>query len=350
MSVGYDDLVEGERYELLLEIKDCERVTVEKRAFEMTIADQHGIEFPFVVWEKSRRGRRYSWREGHWYRLSGVSVSEWDSGKVLHGAQDLRIEHIGETPPTDTTQLLYMTDSHLGKSIHNYGGREWAVDPIAGFSSAIDLAVERGVDAVLHGGDIFHNDASGIGREERAAFDDEIKRLIAADIPFYYIYGNHERGAGRDVLEPYCDRGDVTHLSGAPIQFDDRTTLYGWDHEDEWSRKTVALDLRDGTVPVVMIHQPVDDFSVSNSPHVELAELTARLPRPAVLLVGHCHTRSKLKLSGRLLLSGGATARLGDSEDALSPSVELVTVSDEGASSERLVLEDDSRATRRMPR
>ena len=122
-------------------------------------------------------------------------------GKILHGTQALGIEHVGTAPPTETTELLYMTDSHLGKTRHGYGASEWRVDPEAGFESGIDLAVERGVDAVLHGGDIFHNDADGIGQTERQAFEEGIKRLIAAEIPFYYIYGNHEQEDGRAVLE-----------------------------------------------------------------------------------------------------------------------------------------------------
>lgn len=349
-ATGYRDLVEGEQYKLEVRIVDCQHSSKEKRAFEMTVADRHGTEFEFIVWEKSPEGRSYSWTVGEWYRLSGVSVNEWETGKILHGAKSLGIKHLGEAPFGERTELLYMTDSHLGKAKHGYGTSKWRIDPEAGFESAIDLAVERGVDAVLHGGDIFHNDADGIGQEEREAFEKGVKRLVEADIPFYFIYGNHEQDDGRAVLKPYCRSDGVTHLDAEPTQFDERVTLYGWDHDEAWSRTETAPNHSDETVPVVLLHQSVTPFSGTSSPDAELTRLAADLPRQAALLVGHSHVWSKEELSGRLLLSGGATARLGGTENALAPSAELLTVSDHGVSSERLELRSDALAARGRPR
>jgi hypothetical protein len=131
----------------------------------------------------------------------------------------------------------------------------------------------------------------------------------------------------------------VTHLDGEPTQFDERVTLYGWDHDEAWSRTETAPNHSDESVPVVMLHQSVTPFSGNTSPDAELTRLAANLPRQAALLVGHSHVWSREELSGRLLLSGGATARVGGTEDALTPSAELLTVSDFGASSERLELQ-----------
>lgn len=327
MPTTYGDLDEKGKHSIVVRVRDCSPATVAKRAFELTVEDQEGTRFPVIVWEKSEEGRTYDWKEGHWYRLGGVSAKNWPSGTVVHGASDLTIEHLGTRQGTAHADILYLTDSHLGKHRHGYGQMSWPVSPADGFRAAIDTAIEENVDAVVHGGDIFHNPGSGIGEEEKAFCREQLIRLAESGIPFYFIYGNHERDAGRRVMDRLVADSLAVHLGPHYESIGGAFALYGIDNHSTWSQSLLNLQpAPEELTPVLFVHQSVAPFTGKKNPDCQLRDIyTGADVSLDVIAVGHTHTRVEKSIHEMQGLSGGATAQVGDSPEALSPSVELIS-------------------------
>ena len=336
----YDDLSKDGQYNILVRVRSCSRSTVENRAFELNVEDTEGTRFPFIVWEKSARGRNYDWRIGCWYRLSGASVNEWPSGKVLHGASALEIETVGTRRKHERVNILYLTDSHLGKTSHSYRGNSWSVSPEKGFRAAIEQAVEQNVDAVVHGGDLFHNDGDGIDEREVALCRESLIELAEYGIPFYFIYGNHERHAGRRKMEQFVDDGLAVHLGPRYEIIGDTLALYGIDYQSEWAELVIDLEPSSPeTTTILCVHQSIGPFSEKSNPDASLNELgeSANVPLN-LILVGHTHTRSERLVGQCKGVAGGATTRVGQNEVDLLPSAELISVEDDDMTVERVLL------------
>ncbi len=87
-------------------------------------------------------------------------------------------------------KFLHITDTHLG--YHQYGLEERARDFFDVFNEAVDIAIEKKVDFVIHSGDFFHT-----SRPSNAVLIQGlqiINRLKNAGIPIFLIPGNHDRG------------------------------------------------------------------------------------------------------------------------------------------------------------
>jgi DNA repair protein SbcD/Mre11 len=92
-------------------------------------------------------------------------------------------------------RILHIADAHLDTPFY---GREEALRrklreaTRTAFAAAVDVAIERGVDAVLIAGDLFDNDLLSF-RTERFLLD-AMARLDDASIPVFYATGNHDPG------------------------------------------------------------------------------------------------------------------------------------------------------------
>jgi predicted phosphodiesterase len=336
----YEDLEEGNQYEIVVRVRDYSRTKEDNRAFELSLEDSNGTRFPFIVWEKSEEGRNYNWQNGCWYRLSGVSINNWPSGKVLHGTTSLGIEKLEIRQSGSQVNLLYLTDSHLGKSEHSYSGSCWPVSPVDGFRTAIERAIQENVNAVIHGGDIFHNPGSGIEDEDVTVCRESLIKLAEYGIPFYFIYGNHERQTGRQIMERFVDDGLAVHLGPRYEVIDDAVAVYGVDYRSNWSDFVFDLESGTGDLPTILcVHQSIAPFTASNNPDSSVSSILEASNVPLDLVVsGHTHSRLEHQYDGLQALSGGATARVGESQDDLMPSAELVTVQVGQITSERTYL------------
>lgn len=91
-------------------------------------------------------------------------------------------------------KLLHMSDTHVGHAAYSRltpdGLNQREEDFFKAFSAAIDVAIERRVDVVLHSGDLFDT----VRPTNRALSHvlSELQRLAVARIPFVVISGNHE--------------------------------------------------------------------------------------------------------------------------------------------------------------
>lgn len=326
----YEDLTDSGTHQIVIRVRSCKRSKVENRAYELDIEDKNGTRFPFVVWEKSVNGSEYDWQVGHWYELSGVTANVWPNGKILHGASKLRIDHLDSKLNSREATILYLTDSHLGKQIHTYGGKSWSVTPERGIKAAIASAIEQQVDAVVHGGDLFHNPGNGISEDDIETCRRELVKLANNGIPFYFIYGNHERDAGRRVIEEFIDNGLALHLGPRYELINDAVAIYGIDYRTQWSDTVVDLEpASEGVVTILCIHQSVGAFSPTSDPDCDIRGIRDASNVPLdVLISGHVHTRSTKQIGDTYALSGGSTTRVGSEHDALQPSAELLTVTD----------------------
>ena len=103
-------------------------------------------------------------------------------------------------------KFLHISDTHLGYQQYNLKERERDFFDV--FNQAIDVAIERKVDFVIHTGDFFHS-----SRPSNEAILDGlyiVKRLKDNKIPIFTIPGNHDRGSGtrdRNALEILSEFG-----------------------------------------------------------------------------------------------------------------------------------------------
>lgn len=300
-----------------------------KRVYELSLEDVDGDQFQFIVWTNSEQGVNCDWKEGCWYRLSGVTANVWSSRTIPHGTSSLEVEYLDSRDPERQADILYMTDTHLGKKSHNYGGASWSVSPENGFHCAIEKAVSMDVDAVIHGGDIFHNARDGISAEEIATCQEGLVTLAESNIQFYFIYGNHECQAGRQIMNRFIDESLAEHLGSRHEIIKDTVAVYGIDHQSDCADFVPHLEQVSGDKSTILcVHQSLSLFTESNNPDHSLRAIKQETNISIDLIVtGHVHTRIKEQFEEYHGLSGGATARVGESRADLQPSVELISIS-----------------------
>jgi len=103
-------------------------------------------------------------------------------------------------------RFLHISDTHLGYQQYNLKERER--DYFDVFQEAIDKAIEKNVDFIIHTGDFFHS-----SRPSNESILDGlylVKKLKDHKIPIFVIPGNHDRGSGtrdRNALEILSEFG-----------------------------------------------------------------------------------------------------------------------------------------------
>jgi DNA repair exonuclease SbcCD nuclease subunit len=103
-------------------------------------------------------------------------------------------------------RFLHISDTHLGYQQYNIKERER--DYFDVFQEAIDKAIEKNVDFIIHTGDFFHS-----SRPSNESILDGlylVKKLKDHKIPMFVIPGNHDRGSGtrdRNALEILSEFG-----------------------------------------------------------------------------------------------------------------------------------------------
>jgi predicted MPP superfamily phosphohydrolase len=133
----------------------------------------------------------------------------------------------------ESVKVLHVADTHIGFSRRDRDTSE-KIEPTSAFREVGEIAIQEGVDAVVHAEDLFDDD---VGKDNLEAFKDVIGRLRENDIEFCFILGNHgvrslnyEGKAVAEVMEMQR-RGEVTLLSREPVVLGDGVVaLYGINH------------------------------------------------------------------------------------------------------------------------
>ncbi len=239
-------------------------------------------------------------------------------------------------------RIAHLADTHLGyralgRADPETGRNQRAVDVERAFETAIEDILERGVDLVVHAGDVFHHT-----RPSWAAlrcFVRQMRRLEAANVPCVVIGGNHDTprlratGSVFGLLELALP--EITFVAGyevGELRFD-------------------ALDLRLTAVPhgaltnpnppVVWAHSGWRNVLVTHglAPGVRLRGQVQREPgeealNPALLdagfdyvALGHYHVWGD---QGHDAWYSGSTERIGWGDEEIKPGYVIVELDEPG--------------------
>lgn len=135
----------------------------------------------------------------------------------------------------DTTTVLLVSDTHLGYENRERTGRgktvSWVdeVSSCEAFSRIVQIASNRGVDAVIHTGDIVDHE---VDAETLAYAEACLDTLANRGIPVYCVIGSHDHDSanpqhsgsvnGIAWLREQVTKGHLTELSTSPTPVDSR--------------------------------------------------------------------------------------------------------------------------------
>lgn len=209
------------------------------------------------------------------------------------------------------TEILHFSDSHLGSTIIDEEDYSMDHPCLASFHQAIELAIERNVDAVLNTGDLFHNDRRGIPEAVEEAAAGAFQRLANASIPLYSITGNHERKAGREILARFEREGLVTRLSESAVAVGDGIALYGRDFAkaEEWqSSQWSPRRCQDARFGIVAVHQSITPFSPAERAECSTEDINSMAGSQIhAVAAGHLHKADVIWNSNLPFVIGDST-------------------------------------------
>jgi len=135
------------------------------------------------------------------------------------------------------TRVIHTGDTHLGYA--QYHSQTRRTDFRDAFEQVIDDAIDTGVDAVIHAGDLFDD-----RRPELADLLETLRllrRLRAETIPFLAVVGNHESTRSGQWLDLFEDLGLAERLGAEPRTVGS-TAFYGLDHVPKSRRADLDYD------------------------------------------------------------------------------------------------------------
>lgn len=198
----------------------------------VVLVDDDGVEVELLVWRT--HALSLDLREGRTYEFTELRGNSWESSD---GHREYQLSSTVDTTATETTdtdsmtRLLVLGDTHVGyrhrpTSKQTKGGREY--DGRHALEAALRRGEKEGVDAVVHAGDLFDHCATG---NDRLYVADMLTSEFA-DLPFYYIYGNHDLEASRATFDSeLANRPNTKRLSSEPVSVGPAgVQMFGIDH------------------------------------------------------------------------------------------------------------------------
>lgn len=268
--------------------------------------------------------------------VSGMQDEDHDWEKLGYdGIWEFRNQF--EPGSKEGTSILHMTDSHIGRQYGGYYGTTWDVDCANGFQRAIERAIELGVDAVLHTGDLFHNDRNGITESQSAHVGSRLEDLSKADIPFFYILGDHERDEGKVTMREFEQIGYAENLEQNPVNVGKHVALYGQNYQppDFWKQKNWKPESPGDRFSILALHQSIAPFTGKDHPdlHVKNIHTWTAISDGFLfdaIALGQFHREFDEKSANTRVICGGATERLGKTKSSIDPSVGVFQVTADG--------------------
>jgi DNA repair exonuclease SbcCD nuclease subunit len=215
-------------------------------------------------------------------------------------------------PPT---RILHISDTHLGK--RQYGSDIRRDDFADAFERAIDVAIERDVDAVIHTGDLFDDPVPSLPTVMRAA--DILEPLEKRGIPFYGIVGNHERKNDEQWLDLLRRTNAVTRLDKTPTLVDD-VALYGIDavRPSVWDSADFELDAPpvEATCTILCMHELLSPLAPDVGRVYPVEDVLNRVGIDLDgLALGDLHEPNSERVDGTDVWYASATERGGKGQD-----------------------------------
>lgn len=315
-----------------------------RRDAELSVRDEDGANLTVVIWETHEINQ--SWDEGSTYELTGARGKRHStrSGTRVE-VQSTKAFSARKITASDETRVLVLGDSHVGYRHRPRSEKPaWAkgINAREVFVQCLERARDLNVDAVVHAGDVFDH---GNTQCDRNAVDQAIAQTVEADIPFYYVFGNHDDEAGRKLLAS----GLGTHLAAttAPVT-ESLVAFWGVDHSGS-SFPTTAPNAPMGgssATNVLVIHEsphPVVDhtgtllYQTDGNRADILPFIDSMAFEIDLIITGHIHVAAHTSVQGYDIpvLVTGPTVPISKYEKDSNPSTWLLTVTDSEIEIER---------------
>ncbi|WP_049995987.1 metallophosphoesterase family protein [Halococcus sediminicola] len=210
-------------------------------------------------------------------------------------------------------QIAHISDTHLGN--RQYGSDVRRQDFTDAFAAAVERAVERDVDAIIHTGDLFHRRTPPLPQVNQCI--GVLRRAHDAGIPFLGIVGNHDRKMDDQWLDLMAHTGTASRLDSSPTMIgegDEAVALYGIDAvpSPAWDSTNFELDKpdNDDAYRLLCMHQLL---------HPPVPEIMADYPADSVierlnieidgLALGDYHEAESADVNGVDVWYAGSTER-----------------------------------------
>jgi len=220
------------------------------------------------------------------------------------------------------TRVIHTGDTHLGYA--QYHSQTRRADFRDAFEQVIDDAVETGVDAVVHAGDLFHDRRPEL--PELLGTIRLLRRLRAADIPFLAVVGNHESTRGGQWLDLFEDL-ELAERLGADPRTIGGTAFYGLDHVPKSRRSELEYEFapHDADHAVLVGHGLFTPFAHADwETETVLTESTVDFD---AVLLGDNHAPGTETVDGTWVTYCGSTERASAAEET-ARGYNLVTFDD----------------------
>ena len=217
-------------------------------------------------------------------------------------------------------RFMHFSDTHIGYRSLVIEEREQ--DFYDAFHEAIDIALENSVDFVIHTGDLF--DTWIPGNRAIKEFRNGIMKLNAKNIPFFSIFGDHDRprrngepaagifdflgvhAMGRDQFE-YT----VRRFSGEDVLIGGISNMKGYMKPSFMEVYRKAYSVEEGYKNrVIMSHQAIDPFFVPEQCEAKLNDLPLK---SSYIALGHLHDFMERR-AGPLISYAGSTEIKSENE------------------------------------
>jgi DNA repair exonuclease SbcCD nuclease subunit len=207
------------------------------------------------------------------------------------------------------TRVIHTGDTHIGYSQYHSPVRRQ--DFLDAFEAVVDDAVDGGVDAVVHAGDLFHDRRPDL--QDLMGTISVLRRLNDAGIPFLAVVGNHESTRGGQWLDLFERLGLATRLGDEPVVVGD-TAFYGLDHVPVSRRDDLdyAFADHDADYAALVAHGLFEPFGYADW-DTETVLTESDIAFDAMLL-GDNHTPDTAEVADTWVTYPGSTERASASE------------------------------------
>jgi exonuclease SbcD len=210
-------------------------------------------------------------------------------------------------------QIAHISDTHLGN--RQYGSDVRRQDFIDAFAAAVECAIERDVDAIIHTGDLFHRRTPPLPQVNQCI--DVLRRADDAGIPFLGIVGNHDRKMDDQWLDLMAHTGTASRLDSSPTMIgegDEVVALYGIDAvpSPAWDSTNFELDkpANDDAYRLLCMHQllhpPVPEIMADYPANSVIERLNIEIDG---LALGDYHEDESADVNGVDVWYAGSTER-----------------------------------------
>jgi len=208
------------------------------------------------------------------------------------------------------TRVIHTGDTHVG--YQQYHSPERRADFRRAFDAVVDDAIEAGVDAVVHAGDLFHDRRPEL--PDLMGVLSALRRLDDAGIPFLAVVGNHEATRTGEWLDLFEGTELATRLDDTPEVVGD-TAFYGLDWVPESRRDGLTYEFagHDAEYAALVSHGLFTPFEFGEWDTGTV--LSAATVEFDAMLLGDNHKPDTAEVSGTWVTYCGSTERASASEE-----------------------------------